>query len=373
MERTMNKVLAIATDWNDGSRNGKFGGVTEYRLRLPLKHLKEHGWEYNLHGKDFTKYVYNGKQPKDSEAVKKAWREYIVQYDAVITKPIDNPLACALLIDSCKRTKTPLIVDLDDNFMEVTPDQPAYKKGYNPGGENQAIVMSLCSMADALFCSTQPLADYMKTFIFKKWGEIKPTYVLPNSVEMDWPEQKGYVKEIGWFGSVTHDDDIKLALDGLYEFLKEHEEYSISFVGGFTEKNFKKKFNPPTWFKKRAKFHPGTSGYEGFKELIAEQKWEIGIAPLVDTEFNRAKSNIKWIENSMIGVPVLASNVYPYANTIEDGVDGFIMKGSWKESIERVLEADRKKIVKNAQSKIHTKYNIKKNAKKWADALSSVV
>lgn len=373
MASTMNRVLAIATDWNDGSRNGKFGGVTEYRLLLPLKHLKEHGWEYDLYGKDFTKAVYNEKEVKTAEQIKTAWREFIIQYDAVITKPIDNPLACAMLIDACKRTQTPLIVDLDDNFMEVTPDQPAWKRGYQPGGENRAIVMSLVSMADAIFCSTQPLADYFKEIIFKQWGEFKPTFVLPNSVEMKWPEQKKYRKEIGWFGSVTHDEDIKLALDGIYSFLKDHQDYSISFVGGFTEKMFKERFNPPTWFKKRASFHPGTSGYEGFKDLIAQYEWQIGIAPLVNNTFNKGKSNIKWIENTMIGVPVVASDVYPYSNTIEHGVDGWLVKDDWASALAEAVKADRKRVVDKARAKVVESYNIKKNAKLWADALSTVV
>lgn len=370
----MINALFISTDWNDGGRDGKYGGVTEYRLKLPAEELRKKGHTVTLKGKDLGDEIYQGKQPKSAKEMKEMWRDYIIQFDVVVSKVIDNPIAAGLLIETCKITKTPLVVDLDDNFLAVTPDQPAYLKGYGEGGEARGYAMAFVSMADAIFCSTQPLADYFKEYIFKKWGEFPTTYVLPNSVRDDWPKQKKTEKSIGWAGSITHKDDIRMALPGIIDAFRElPEEYRMSFLGGFTKKDFQKEFNTPSWFIKRCDFHPGTSGYEGYKELLAKQEWGLALAPIVDNDFNRSRSNIKWIEYTMVGIPTVASLVYPYQQSITHSTDGWLCKEEeWKDTILTAIEAS-EGMVDEAKKTVLEKYNIEKNVQLWEDAINAVV
>ena len=42
------------------------------------------------------------------------------------------------------------------------------------------------------------------------------------------------------------------------------------------------------------------------------------VAPLQENEFNRCKSNIKYIESCAIGVPLFASNCIPYKGTLPE-------------------------------------------------------
>mgnify|MGYP001171489423 CR=1 FL=1 len=57
-----------------------------------------------------------------------------------------------------------------------------------------------------------------------------------------------------------------------------------------------------------------------YKEIV---QFDIGIAPLLDTEFNRAKSAYKMKQYLSCGIPVLASPVGENATFLQDGVNGF--------------------------------------------------
>ncbi len=63
--------------------------------------------------------------------------------------------------------------------------------------------------------------------------------------------------------------------------------------------------------------------YAGYMKLLSEA--EISFMPLADTEFNRAKSDLKFIEAAAARVAALASPVV-YAGSIEDGKTGLLFE-----------------------------------------------
>jgi glycosyltransferase involved in cell wall biosynthesis len=80
---------------------------------------------------------------------------------------------------------------------------------------------------------------------------------------------------------------------------------------------------------------------------------DIGIAPLLDSNFNRAKSNLRWLEYSALGVPTVASKVRPFVESIGPG-EGYLCnsKQQWYDTL-RVLVLDekkRRKVGANARS-----------------------
>lgn len=85
-------------------------------------------------------------------------------------------------------------------------------------------------------------------------------------------------------------------------------------------------------------------------ELIASV--DINLAPLEDTLFNAAKSENKWVEASMVGVPTIASNIGAFAEEIEHGVDGILCANEkeWEEQLQRLIndEDHRRKIGEKA-------------------------
>jgi glycosyltransferase involved in cell wall biosynthesis len=98
-----------------------------------------------------------------------------------------------------------------------------------------------------------------------------------------------------------------------------------------------------------------------YPKKLKELGWDIGLAPLSETEFNRGKSNIKWMEGTMAGQAMVVSDMPPYA-MIENGKTGFKAKSKrqWKKALD-VLISDkeiRDKMVREARKLILQKYEV---------------
>jgi spore maturation protein CgeB len=114
--------------------------------------------------------------------------------------------------------------------------------------------------------------------------------------------------------------------------------------------------------------------------MMMSMGWDIGLAPLLDIEFNRCKSHIKWMEYSMSKTPVLASRVYPYYEKIDnkdvivDGKTGFLFsdENEFKTKLKKlILDIElRKKIGDNAYNYIIKKWQYRDNIKKMVKILN---
>jgi glycosyltransferase involved in cell wall biosynthesis len=75
------------------------------------------------------------------------------------------------------------------------------------------------------------------------------------------------------------------------------------------------------------------------EELIpAESEFDIGLAPLCDTAFNRARSNIKLKEYAAAGAMWLASPVGPYRGMTEEQGGLLVDDDAWLSTLEALLE-----------------------------------
>jgi hypothetical protein len=76
----------------------------------------------------------------------------------------------------------------------------------------------------------------------------------------------------------------------------------------------------PSWVGRISPSKSGMASYPGFVNWITRQPaWDIGIAPLADTAFNRGKSAIKMFDYAALGLAVLASDVPAYRGSLCDG------------------------------------------------------
>src|SRR4029077_14863521 len=63
--------------------------------------------------------------------------------------------------------------------------------------------------------------------------------------------------------------------------------------------------------------------YPGFVHWFTSRGgWDIGLAPLLDTRFNAAKSAIKTLDYAALGLAILASDGPVYRGSIADGATG---------------------------------------------------
>lgn len=375
------KVLFLSTDSSNNDyrkKHNKAGGISQYRLLNPMKALTNIECDYV--GSDFN---------DGSDGIEMAlwYKKRFEGYDMVISKIIDNPVAASGVRFMTEHLGIPLVVDIDDNIWEVKEDNPAYEE-YQKGAPKLGFASSYVSLADAVFTSTQPLADYIKErFHNTKYGSDK-IFVLPNCLDItqfDFPKAETDSDKIviGWQGSITHQEDLKMVMPAIMKLMKEYPNMYLELVGGITEKQL------PILFKgmtenmiNRISCKGGTLAYDTFPELLSKQKWDIAIAPITDDLFNQSKSHIKWMEYAMMQIPCVASNVYPYREPIQgtevivnESTGILAKKNEWYDKLKDLIENKRKReiIGQNAYNFVTSNWDIYKHSFKWEEAIDKVL
>ena len=370
------KIAFIEATWNN-TKNRDYSGVGYYRMVLPAKFIKEH--DIRIIGSEIKTITEN----KD-DALK-----YIFEnHDIVMTKAIDNPSACSQIAYWSKELGKKLVVDLDDNYFEVRPDQPGYK-WYYPGSQKRAILSAYLSFADHLIVSTQTLADYYKKFLKEVYNLDTPITVIPNYNDLKefnyrykGNNDRNIIK-IGWQGSTTHLADLKMVMPVLKKLMSKYPNLHLDFMGGVEVTQVRELFGS---FKdedfKRVTLIGGTPSWVGYPFKLSKTRWDIGICPLIDDEFNRNKSHIKWMEYATYKIPSVASNVYPYkepingVKVIEHGKTGFLAKTEkdWEKYLTKLIEDTelRRKIGENAYEKIKKDWQMKDNYKQYEELFNKI-
>lgn len=86
----------------------------------------------------------------------------------------------------------------------------------------------------------------------------------------------------------------------------------------------------------------GMRSYPGFVQWLSTVRptWHIGLAPLLDTPFNRAKSAIKVMDYAALGLGVLASDTPVYRGSLADGPAGRLVANSetaWYAALDELI------------------------------------
>jgi len=226
------------------------------------------------------------------------------------------------LVEAARRRSRPVIYDTDDLLVHVSrnhPDYPVYRA---------KAVYALKALVDADFVvvSTQPLADYLAPFhsriavIANRLPATLWRSICQGSTAGIDGRQRDHVS-IGYIGSNTHQPDLRLVEDALVAVLRRHEG-RVRFLSVGVPLTPRLKLLPnveqcmPT---KRI-----SRRYPEFTEFTATLPIDVGIAPLVDSPFNRCKSDVKFQEYAALGIPAVCSDLAPYRDRVRHGVNGFL-------------------------------------------------
>jgi GT2 family glycosyltransferase/glycosyltransferase involved in cell wall biosynthesis len=215
-----------------------------------------------------------------------------------------------LLRRHATQTGTPLLFDLDDNLVELPPDHPDAGR-LTP---KTAGVLALLRGADHVHVSTTHLAESLAPL-----RRGRPITVVENALdERLWSMAPAPEAEVGparvrllYMGTATHGADLDLVLPALTRL---HETFgarmAIDIVGIVGQRDL-----PPFITRVDVPHRAGLS-YPAFVAWLTErqrrQPWAIGIAPLVDTPFNRCKSPIKMLDYAALGLATVASDMPAY-------------------------------------------------------------
>lgn len=361
------KVLLISTDClqNDyRKQHNAYGGVTYYRLIAPQKAVSHLGHEWTYLGTQFQKI-----SPLD-------YKDLFSQFDAVVSKHIDSPHGAKNVKIACEQAGIPFIYDLDDDLFTIRADNPAHE-AYGKGSMKRVYLATNLSLADAMFVSTEPLKETYQAFMKNTFDLDMPVYVLPNYNDAELFKDTYKVNEqkvvIGYHGSVTHDQDLKMILPTIDSLMDKYPHLHMELIGSVRKDSIDKLFGD---IKNKMRFYikAGTPAFDKFPELLMSQRWDIGVAPLIDDEFNKGKSHIKYLEYSMKSIPTIASDVYPYTHNAKEAV--FCKnEAEWKQKLEMLIidKKLRREIGKKAREHVLRDCQYIDKGQMWIDAVSSVI
>lgn len=307
---------------------------TRYRVLNKAEQLRKNG---------FAVKVVNASEFQVSQA---QYASHIIIYRASWS------IQLQLLCDLAKSENKPVYFDIDDLvFDTVYTDQLSYTQGlsekekgnYDAGVRNYGKMLAAC---DGAITSTNQLKEellkYQDIVLLNRNLASSELMEVSSCFIKDYNQQSQQVK-IGYFsGSISHNENFELIKPALKKLLEAYPFIELHIVGHLDIPTDMKVYE------QQIIVHDYVD-WKTLPQLISQV--DINLAPLVDSIFNRAKSEIKWLEAAMVKVPTIASDIGAFADMVIDGQTGLLAKeDEWKEKLDSLIFSAelRQKLAENA-------------------------
>jgi len=212
-----------------------------------------------------------------------------------------------------------LVMDLDDDYLHIDRSNAEAYRVWNTPLLRRGLIDNM-QVAHTVTCCSEPLAAVLRDY----HNDVR---VVPNGLPAQYlGEPRDYnpdVLKVGWAGtgSTVHE----LQVPGVVRALNRIADYRrpggvlVRLVGA----------DPQTAM--RAGLQGERLGAMGWVEnfghyLQAVGGFDVWCAPYRDTAFNRAKYPTKFLESSILGIPLVASDIEPYRRVIRHGENGFLVR-----------------------------------------------
>jgi glycosyltransferase involved in cell wall biosynthesis len=283
--------------------------------------------------------------------------------DVVVWMSLHSLAALELFREMKRKHGKIFLTEIDDYVLSI-PAKNQASEYFRPGSDMVAYAVDQFRESDGLVVSTPYLGD-----LYKKFN--KNIHVVENCIDTGlWhvsEENSSDAVKIGWMGGGTHEEDLEIVKDVVFEILEEHPNVSFHFLHGV-----------PRFFRDvpRIKADLGFKPVDKYPKWVMKAGFDIGIAPLEDNNFNRGKSNLRWLEYSAMGIPTVASPLPHFVQSIEEGKTGFIAntKDEWKTNLKNLI-ADkilRRAIGLNARKEVETNWSIRTLRDRYKTVLEDV-
>jgi glycosyltransferase involved in cell wall biosynthesis len=273
-------------------------------------------------------------------------------------------------IQYAKALGNPVLYDIDDLLFD--PEAAKYLvrigKIHNKNYDQVYQAMRAC---DSIISSTHYLADRAVVH-FKKVDVLlnalsKPYLRLAESVfEFKKKQEKQDLTLAYLSGTNTHDFDFKVIEKTLLKILADYPQVKLLIVGPLI---FSKEFYQ---FNEQFEHRPFVA-YSKYPSIFKEI--DLNLVPLEQSEtFCQGKSELKFIEAGVCGVPSLVTPTEPYLKAIEVGVTSeFSEDHEWFTKITQFIQAPEKlkTMGQEARDYVLIHYHPSLRAKEWHALISS--
>jgi glycosyltransferase involved in cell wall biosynthesis len=362
------KILWLNVQFSsaEAQKWGLPGGVGHYRQVAPSRYLT--GFQHTHAGHSFLEL--------GLEKTKEKIIELVEDHDLVFTKNLQNPWLILSVLAACDFYNKPVFVDFDDNVL-TTDGKSAEKMSFEPGSEERYHLDVMMQEATAITVATKHLVD-----IYEPYN--KNIIVLQNYNDpRDW---HGIVRArrpdarlvIGWAASASHTVDHSLIFPVMRRIIKKYPFVVFSFMGHMKpEWVFAEGISDKNWCT-----YPGIGWWNGnpedprtYPSELARQGYDIGIAPLIESQFNNGRSLTKWYEYSMLEIPTVASRFGPYTRLGPEDALLCTTEDDWVDALSALIENEqlRKDYGRAAKQRVLSDFSFPRGGERWREAISPYI
>lgn len=341
------------------------GDSARYRAHNQAEELRLHGFKCSVTIQDnpflpkyadkfkifiFHRTLYTSKVAKLIESAKKLGKEIIFETDDLVFDP--------------------KYIQATEHYKKMnTLERKQYEKG---AGEEilKDPYVKTCVTTTAYLAKI--LEGYgKKVFISKNKLSLKDLEIIDKVSKKQTPRVELSEVRIGYFaGTKGHDKNFATIENALVRILEKYPQVNLVLAGPL---DISEKFDK---FQDQIKKLPFAS-WEGHLENISSV--DINIIPLEKGDpFCESKSELKFFEAGILGVPSVAVDNQTYREAVDDGIDGFLAgsEDEWFEKLERlILDEDlRRNMGKEAREKSFREHTTKNSHnKEYYDFLRSKI
>ncbi|MDO4183414.1 MAG: glycosyltransferase, partial [Coriobacteriia bacterium] len=228
-----------------------------------------------------------------------------------------------LVIDTAYTDMLPLLDDLSPEERDI----------FNDGVQRTGETLALCDKAITTTAALrEQLLKYVpQVHINRNVASLEMLELSDKAYQARTQRPEDGLVRIGYFsGSATHGEDLESVADALAQVLDTCPQARLVLGGSVstpaalqTCEDRIERFDFVEWRK--------------LPELIATV--DINIAPLTKTLFNAAKSELKWMEAALVGVPTVASRWGAFQEMVQDGTTGLLcdQPEEWADALTRLV------------------------------------
>lgn len=295
------------------------------------------------------------------------WLEtYAKRFKIFIFHRVSGSPKIQKLIAEIKKQKKEIIFETDDLLFdaELIKEQDFFKnsnalqkKFYEKGVGSEFIddpYVKVCTTTTT-FLAEKLQAHRKKVFLVPNKLSKKDLEIAEKLIEdkRSTSHVPRFTIKIGYFsGTLSHNQDFASINDALLQIMEKYPTVELVLAGPLELENALNKFSD------RIRSFPYVSREKHFANVAGV---DINLAPLeIENPFCAAKSELKYFEAGIVGVPTVATANQTFREAIDDGIDGFVAKDvdEWTQKLEKLIldEELRKSMGAKAREKALARY-----------------
>lgn len=282
------------------------------------------------------------------------------------------------LVKDIRARGSTFIYTIDDNLLDIELDE----EGIAVLEDHHRATRHFLREADGVIVSTPALAirlSHLNEHIRIVPNALDEQLFLAQTPGTHADAAEGSHKDaitLGYMGTLTHAADLAMLYEPLRSLFARHGKRLRLEIIGISQDSKKLQ---GLLGDNVTLLDPGEAvHYEKFARWFTENaRWDIGLAPLTERSFNRYKSDIKFLDYGILGIPGVFSNIGPYADSVVHENTGLLVDNTpqaWFAALDRLITQPdlRQRLGRNVRDYVAGERTLRTRAVDWLAAIEDL-